>query len=56
MVLARDPIDFDNKYKDEVKTFLENQRFWHSSFSFKNTALFLNTTDCFRTNQYNIGF
>uniref|UniRef100_A0A2K6VL39 Lipocalin domain-containing protein n=1 Tax=Onchocerca volvulus TaxID=6282 RepID=A0A2K6VL39_ONCVO len=56
MVLARDPIDFENKYKEEVKTFLGNQRFWHSSFSLKNTVLFLNTTDCFRTNQYNIGF
>ncbi|KAL3998786.1 hypothetical protein ACH3XW_16465 [Acanthocheilonema viteae] len=56
MVLARDPVDFDNKYKEEVKIFLENQHFWHSAFSLKNTTLFLNTTDCFRTNQYNLGF
>ncbi|VDN83212.1 unnamed protein product [Brugia pahangi] len=56
MVLVRDPPDFENKYKEEVKSFLENQRFWHSAFSLKNNVLFLNTTDCFRTNQYNIGF
>ncbi|VDK87055.1 unnamed protein product, partial [Litomosoides sigmodontis] len=56
MVLARDPIKFDSKYKEEVKIFLEKQQFWHAALSLKNTVLFLNTTDCIRTNQYNIGF
>uniref|UniRef100_A0A915PIQ3 Lipocalin/cytosolic fatty-acid binding domain-containing protein n=1 Tax=Setaria digitata TaxID=48799 RepID=A0A915PIQ3_9BILA len=56
IVLARDPVDFDTKYKEQVKRFLENQRFWNPSSPLKNTLFFLNTTDCFRTNQYNIGF
>ncbi|VDN32555.1 unnamed protein product [Gongylonema pulchrum] len=54
IVLARDPFDFDTKYKQQVKEFLENQRFWNPSSPFNSALVFLNTTNCFRTSQYNM--
>ncbi|VDM97140.1 unnamed protein product [Thelazia callipaeda] len=56
VVLARDPLDFNRKYRKQVEAFLEKENFWNPSAPRRNNLYFVNTTNCFTTNQYNIGF